>query len=181
MKRFCEVVELSRASFYRRRRRQRQPRPSRRQRPAQELVAALRQTALAHPVWGYRRVLDGCRLSEWQVRRTLKEEGLALPSNWTQQVRERTRAQREYLHKPRAVNELWQLDCTPLWLEGYGRYQAINVVDYYSRYILVSALSPQQRAVDLIAVLEGALHEARSFHDLDGEHKIVLVTDRGKH
>lgn len=184
MKRFCDVIEMSRATFYRRRGGKKHPRASRRRRPPAQVITAMRQTALSRPVWGYRRVWawlwrHGCQLSDWQVRRTLKEEGLALPSNWTQHVRERTLAQREYLHKPQAVNELWQLDCTPLWLEGYGRYQAINVVDYYSRYILVSVLSPQQRAVDLIAVLEAALHEARSLHELDGERKIVLVTDNG--
>lgn len=113
-------------------------------------------------------------LSRWQVQRTMKEEGLALASNWTKLVRERTSTQREYLHKPKAVNELWQLDPTPIWVEGYGRYQAINVVDYYSRYVLGAMLSPQQRAVDLIAVLEAALAEARCYHKLPEDQRIVL-------
>jgi len=84
----------------------------------------IRETALAYPVWGYRRVwarLQHLLLSCWQVQRTMKEEGEEKASNWTQQVRERTKAQRECLHKPKAVNELWQLDPTPIWIEGYGR------------------------------------------------------------
>lgn len=182
VQRFCEVLEMSRATFYRRKASQKRPRASRRRRPSVEIVAAIRETALAHPVWGYRRVWARLRhlgVSRWQVQCTMKEEGLALASNWTQQVRERTKAQREYLHKPKAVNELWQLDPTPIWIEGYGRYQAIAVVDYYSRYVLAAALSPHQRAVDLIAVLEEALAEARRYHELVERNKIVLVTDNG--
>jgi transposase InsO family protein len=121
----------------------------------------------------------GIHLSRWQVQQTMKEEGRSLAPNWTQQIRERSQAQREYLHKPQAVNELWQLDPTPIWIEGYGRYQAINLVDYYSRYVLAAVLSPQQRAVDLIAVLQLAQQEAQQFHELPKEHSIVIVTDNG--
>lgn len=184
MQRFCAVIEMSRASFYRRKAGLKRSRASRRRRPPAEGVAAIREVARAYPVWGYRRVwawLDrqGHPLSRWQVQRTMKEEGLALASNWTQQVRERTQVQREYLHKPKGVNELWQLDPTPIWIEGYGRYQAIHVVDYYSRYVLAAALSPHQRAVDLIAALEAALAEARRYHELSEDQRIVLVSDNG--
>lgn len=184
MQRFCQVIEMSRATFYRRKAGVLRPRPSRRQRPTNATVQAIRQTALSRPVWGHRRVWawlkrQGIHLSRWQVQQTMKEEGLSLTPNWTQQIRERSRAQREYLHKPQAVNELWQLDPTPIWIEGYGRYQAINLVDYYSRYVLAAVLSLHQRAVDLIAVLQLAQKEARQFHELPEERSIVLVTDNG--
>ncbi len=61
------------------------------------------------------------------------------------------------MHKPEGSNELWQVGITYVDIPGYGTYYCINVVDYYSRYVLATKLSDTHRIADVIEALELAL------------------------
>ncbi len=193
VQRFCRVVGLPRASYYRRRTREASnptavalaapstPRTDPKTRT--ELRRRVVELAEAHPEYGHRKIwalLDADRrqVGRITVYRWLKQLGLLLPGNYQKELRERAGARAQYLHRPQQVNELWQVDITHVYVPDYGMYYVTNVVDYYSRYVLASHFSGTHRTVDVIAAVRAAMGEAeRCGQPLHQE--VVLVSDNG--
>lgn len=80
--------------------------------------------------------------------------------------------------KPTAANQVWQMDVTYVFIEGYGFYYLINVVDYWSRFLLSSYFTDSYRSSEIIRSLEYAKAHAEA---LCGRLSlpITLVTDNG--
>lgn len=86
----------------------------------------------------------------------MKELRLLLSPNYPQEIKKQEEVRKQYLHKPLGINELWQVDFTQFEIRGFGFCYATNVMDYYSRYCLVSLIRPQHTAEELIWALEKA-------------------------
>jgi putative transposase len=112
-------------------------------------------------------------VSESSVYRVLKAEGL-LPDRAADQVP----AAKEFKHKTRRPNELWQSDATRFFIPGWGYYWMVSVLDDYSRKILAWELVQDIRAPSLANVIQLAV-EATRVIEVPVTCKPVLLTDNG--
>jgi putative transposase len=187
--RMCRLLHISRSEYYRNIKGLKDYIP--RQRGASEKASNTfveRAVALAGEHWcyGHRKIhalllREGFHASRYQVYRLLKRENLCLASTWRQDLRERSKALKEYLVKPQKPLELLQADITHIPIEGYGTYYVIDVIDYHTKYVLASIFSDRHGTDDLIRGCEEACMEAKRLGlvlPTDGD-KIKLLTDNG--
>ena len=185
----CRLLRMSRSEYYRNVRGFKDYTP--RQRGASENASNTfveRAGALAREHWcyGHRKIhalllREGFTVSRYQVYRVLKREQLCLASTWRKDLRERSKALKEYLVKPQKPLELLQADITHVPIEGYGTYYIIDVIDYHTKYVLASIFSDRHGTDDLIRACEEACSEAKCLGltlPADGS-KIKLLTDNG--
>ena len=109
-------------------------------------------------------------VSESSVYRILKEEGLIRESEVVSFL-----AGKEYEYKPRKVNEQWQTDATYLFVNGYGWFYLISVLDDYSRKILAWEICSTNKGNDFARVIDLACDKAR----VNPRDMPRLVSDRG--
>jgi transposase InsO family protein len=112
-------------------------------------------------------------ISESTVHRLLKAHGL-LPGR----APEQEPAAKEWRHKTRRINEIWQSDATRFFIPGWGHYWMVSVLDDYSRRILAWELVPDLQAPSLAHVIQLAL-EATGLIQAPPVQKPVLLTDNG--
>lgn len=183
--RLCQVLEISRSQYYRKvngmqdyqkRERIRSPQPPTLAQRAEEL-------ALEYRVYGIRKVhallhREGFAVSLYQVYKLLKRKNLCLPSTWRKDLRERSQALKQYLRRPEKPLELLQADITDVPVENFGTYYVIDLIDYYSKYSLVTLWSETKDTTALMRACDLALEEARRL-ELPMPEKIKLLTDNG--
>ena len=201
----CEVVELvtrsphtvqatlaeigvSRSSFYRWRRRLRgqdrrtargAPRPLAWNRLRPDERQAILERALAQPSLSARELAlwlcdhAGFSVSESTVYRLLKAHGL-LPDRAADQVP----AAKEFRHRTRRPNELWQSDATRFFIPGWGHYWLVSVLDDYSRKILAWDLVKDVQTSTLAEVIQQAV-ETTGALEAPPLERPALLTDNG--
>lgn len=182
--RLCTLLEVSRSQFYRNVKSMRDYRVcgQARQtlRPFAERAEALARQYVAY---GHRKIhallrREGFTASRYQVYTFLKDKQLCLPSTWRKDLRERSRALKEYLIRPDKPLELLQADFTHIHIDGYGTYYVCDLIDYFSKYTLVTLFSDRHDAQTLINACTDALAEAKRL-GLNIPEKIKLLTDNG--
>lgn len=182
--RLCTVLEVSRSQFYRKVKHMRdyRVREEARQtlRPFAERAEAL---ARQYPFYGHRKIhallrREGYAVSRYQVYTFLKDKHLCLPSTWRKDLREHSRARKQYLTRPDKPLELLQADFTHVPVENYGMYYVCDIIDYFSKYTLVTLWSATHDAAALITACNEALAEAQRL-GLEIPEKIKLLTDNG--
>ncbi len=109
-------------------------------------------------------------VSESSVYRVLKRNGLI-----REQIVESFPAAKEYSYKPSKVNEQWQTDATYLFVQGWGWFYLISVLDDYSRKILAWDLMKSNTGDDFVEVIKQSCINAK----VDPEDMPKLVSDRG--
>lgn len=109
-------------------------------------------------------------VSESSVYRVLKSEGLIREYDIVSFP-----AKKEYEYKPGKVNEQWQTDATYLFIQGYGWFYLISVLDDFSRKILSWEICSTNKGEDFVRVIELACVKAR----VDPADMPKLVSDRG--
>ena len=182
----CAVLEISRSEYYRKLKAMRDYHPVQREASASAsnaLVARAEALTEKYERYGHRKIhallkREGFTVSRYQVYMLLKRKNLLLPSRWRKDLRERSKALKEYLVKPEQPLELLQADITHVPVEGYGTYYVIDIIDYYSKYVLVTLWSTTHDSAALIRACQFALEEARQL-GLPFPEKIKLLTDNG--
>jgi len=181
----CAVLEMSRSQYYRKVKQMRDYRARVRHEPCGTDSLSERAEALARQYvqYGHRKIhalllREGVRVSRYKVYMLLKRKHLLLPSTWRKTLRERARALKQYLVKPTRPLELLQADITHVPIEGYGTYYVINVIDYYSKYVLASVFADRQGTDVLIEACEQARREAERL-GLEQPENIKVLTDNG--
>jgi len=112
-------------------------------------------------------------VSEASVYRVLKAQGL-IPDR----APERAPAAKEFRHKTKRINELWQSDATGLFVPGWGRYWLVSVLDDYSRRILAWDLVTDIKGATLADVIQLAV-EATRVNEVPVKIRPRLLTDNG--
>lgn len=112
----------------------------------------------------------GFSVSESSVFRILKDEGLIREHNVVSFP-----AKKEYEDKPRRVNEQWQTDATYLFIQGYGWFYLISVLDDFSRKILSWEVCSSNKGEDFVRVIK----KACKFAGVEEGNMPKLVSDRG--
>ena len=160
-----------------------------RQAPSSQHREVLREVALRRVEAGHRRVrayaLAWGKLiagesgsSRMSCYRLLKSEGLLQTKRIGHDLREAAARRRQRLEAPEKLNQVWQSDFTDYVTEDSEKHHIGCVTEYVSRFNLVSEVSDTETALDLIAVVEGALKElVECGHELPSQ--IILVTDNG--
>jgi len=173
-----QEVGVARSTYYRWRRGER-PRESQSGLPAPAWNAlrpvereSVRAVALDRPELSARELAfwlcDGAEfsISESTVRRILKAEGL-LPDRPLEQMP----AAKEFRHKTKRPNEMWQTDATQFFIPGWGHYWLVSVLDDFSRRILAWELGTDVQAPSLVGVVQQALERT-------GLHQAPRICDR---
>ena len=159
----CKEVGVPRSSYYRwKGKLEGARRPSRKRRAANALReserAAILEQALAQPHLSARQVAYWCcdhagfSVSESSVQRLLKAHGL-LPARAPEQAP----AGKEWRHKTKRINEIWQSDATRFFVPGWGHYWLVSVLDDYSRRILAWEVVPDIQTLSLAGVIQAAV------------------------
>jgi putative transposase len=181
-------IGVSRSSFYRWRRRLRgqhrparqgAPRPAAWNRIRPEERQAIMAQALAQPGRSARELAlwlsdhAGFSVSESTVYRLLKAAGL-LPDRAAGQEP----AAKEFRHKTRRPNEMWQCDASRFLVAGWGYYWLVSVLDDYSRKILAWDLVCDVQTPTLADVIQQAV-EATGVLKAPPVERPALLTDNG--
>ena len=144
----------------------------------EEREAIIKQ-ALAQPHLSPREVAlwlcdhAGVSVSESSARRVLKAEGL-LPDRAADQAP----AAKEFKHKTKRPNELWQSDATRFFIPDWGYYWMVSVLDDYSRKILAWDLVADVQTPSLAGVIQLAV-EATGVIKAPRMARPALLTDNG--
>jgi len=112
-------------------------------------------------------------VSESTVHRLLKAHGL-LPRRAPQQEP----AAKEWRHKTKRINEIWQSDATRFFIPGWGHYWLVSVLDDYSRRLLAWELVSDIQAESLVGVIQRAM-EATGMICAPPVYRPALLTDNG--
>jgi putative transposase len=182
--RLCTLVGLSRSQFYRKVKQMRDYRVRGNvQQPPCTFAERAEALARRYVFYGHRKIhallrREGYAMSRYHVYTFLKDKHLCLPSTWRKDLRESSRALKEYLVRPSKPLELLQADFTHVHVEGYGTYYVCDLIDYFSKYTLVTLWSDSHDANALIIACNAALDEARRL-GLDIPENIKLLTDNG--
>ena len=112
-------------------------------------------------------------VSESAVFRILKANGLIEP-----RPLEDMPADKEWRHKTKRPDEIWQCDATNLFVVGWGYYKGIPVIDDYSRKILACPVKQDETSMSISDAIEQARETARKEgHALDPKPR--LLSDNG--
>jgi putative transposase len=182
----CEIVGVSRSSFYRWRRRQagagfsdRKYLGSRDPAGDAQILARIQEIKLRHPFWGYRRVRAWLKYREElmvghkRVYRLMKENELLVPQK-------RYRAKRQPVGcKPRAQRpgQFWGIDMTKFIIPGLGWVYLVIVLDWFNRKVVGWQLSCRCRTQEWCEALEDAV--LQEFPDGVRGQGLKLVSDNG--
>lgn len=193
--RMCEILDISRTEYYRHVNGMKDydPRPARASTGTSGLVRErVRALAEQYPLYGHKKIQallrrEGNAATRYAVLKIMREEGLLRPSTWRAELRDRAKALKEYLVKPSRPMELLQADITYVPIDDYGMHYVIDVMDYYSRYNLVTLFSDTQNAAALMRAVTLALEEAARLGlripttaEIElGAARIKLLTDNG--
>lgn len=155
----CEISGLSRASIYRK--------PRRESEREMNLRDALHQAALENPFYGYRRLTPelkrrGWDVGETRIRRMMREDNLLrLRKRRTKKTTDSAHGRRVYPNLAREVvptgpNQLWAADITYVRLVHEFVYAAV-ILDVFSRRVVGWAVGPSLDTQLPLAALEQAL------------------------
>jgi putative transposase len=140
----CRILDLSRASFYRRRTDD-EAVGEEREAPPEEtaLTQAIRELAALHPAWGYRRITSflcrkrSLKVNRKRVRRIMRACGLSVPVKRYKANRTETRSK----PRPTKPNQWWGTDMTKFYIQHIGWVYLVVVLDWYTKRAIGHALS----------------------------------------
>jgi putative transposase len=140
------------------------------------------ETARKYAVLGYKKIhavllREGLVVSRKIVFRVMREEGLLKPRRMRQAARQAARARLREL-QPKRPNQLWQMDVTHIFVPRYGFWFQIDVMDYFSRYLLAQRFTWSYSAAEGVHAIRQAVAEAERIHGSLKE-PVFLLTDNG--
>lgn len=180
----CQTIGVSRASYYRYLRHlkdRREPVKRGRKANVSYLTEKVLEVSKLYPTEGYkiiwaRLIRDGREVSASSVYRVMKENNLLLPKEPRLSFRG-TRRVGKRPPEPPYPNYRWQMDVKELRIAKSKAF-LINIIDCYSRYILVSYITFNPTCAEATEAMRRALAEAYRRHDSLPE-EVELVSDNG--
>lgn len=154
-RRACRTVEQPRAT---QRYRLRQPLADR------PLVQRLRELALAHPRYGYRRIAalvraEGWRVNRKRVQRLWRAEGLKVPGKQRKRRRVGGSVSGRARRRAERPNQVWSYDFVWDQTEEGRRLKFLPVVDEYTRECLTLRVERSLTGADVVAELRRLVAE----------------------
>lgn len=198
---FCGVTGIPRATWYRWRAAsstKKGPWPT----PTQDAIETDAKTLAADwEGWGHRKLAELKRVgigeieagpvSDSTMYRVLARNGLALPANYTGEVRQLAGVRKEtFIDPPARRNRLWQADFSEFETAGAGVWNLGGVVDYWAKVNLACEVTVRKTTDDAITFFEAALDEVETLLGMSWVEDLTdpvtgeigtlrLVTDNG--
>ena len=114
-------------------------------------------------------------ISESTVYRILRDNNLIAPRPLPEMP-----AAKQWRHKTKRPDEIWQCDATNLFIVNWGYYKLIPVEDDYSRKIIAWDIKPDETAFSFSDIVEMGVENARKQgHLIDKDSMPMLYTDNG--
>ncbi len=159
-RRVLSLLNVSEASYYRRKQRRVWQHGGGRRPVDVASVTAILETARRHTEYGYRQVAAALRWEHPDIRvsastvyRVLRQHGLL-----GRPIARHTPSKRAWVRFERSrPNELWQVDVSYWYIEGWGFYYLHTVLDDHSRFVITSQLLRTYGAEDGVRMLQTAL------------------------
>lgn len=150
---------------------------------SRKLSRAIIKVALSHPMLGYKKIhailkRSGFKVSRRKVYQVLKEANLLKSKDWRKETCAKMKAKLAHL-KPQKPNDLWQIDITYFKPPSDATCYIINVIDYFSGFVLVSLPVYSYTASDGKLALKKAFDYAKSLLGDDFCCPVTIVTDNG--
>jgi transposase InsO family protein len=128
------------------------------------LAARLRELALRHPRYGYRRITALVRAEGWQVnrkrvQRLWRTEGLKVPGKQRKRRRVGWAANTAVRRRAERPNQVWSYDFVWDQTEDGRRLKWLPVVDEYTRECLTLPVARSLRGADVVAELRRLVAE----------------------
>jgi transposase InsO family protein len=108
------------------------------------------------------------------VYRLLKQNNLISPRPITDMP-----AAKEWRHKTKRTDQIWQCDATHYFVVGWGYYKQITVQDDFSRYPLAWQVRTDESAFSISDVMEQAIENAQGLNHLQDDRRPTLLSDNG--
>ena len=129
-----------------------------------ELAGRMRELALRHPRYGYRRIAvllrrDGWRVNQKRVHRLWRQEGLKVPKKQLKRGRIPDGSGDNACHRrrPERVNHVWSLDfCHDRTSDGRA-LKILSVIDEYTRRCLRIEVERRMTGTDVVRILEALM------------------------
>ena len=177
-RRILALLHLSQTSYYRRKKQAVWQHGGGRPRLESDVVTAILDTARRHTDYGYRSVASALKwehptvkVSPISVYRVLRHHGLLGPRTTLTPAKKRPWIRFERPHP----QDLWQVDVSYWYLQGWGFYYLHTLLDDHSRFIVISQLYRTFGAEDGVRMLEQALAAVPA---ADRAH-VELLADHG--
>lgn len=199
--RFCQLIDMPERTWRRWQARARAGAPVKGPwpQPARDAAAELiDKHALAHPVWGHRKIWamvrhDGHVVSEATVLRRLRDRGLILPDQYQRERRKLAECRKAaFADEPTGPNQVWQLDFSEFETTTGGTWRLAGCRDYWSKYEHPFHVLPTANQHDAVEAIELALadYEVMFGHPLSDQCPldvetgevlpvVTIVTDNG--
>lgn len=149
-----------------------------------DIVRAIRELWNEHPSYtqyGYRRLRallarrKGWIVNHKRLRRILAISGLGQAR--IERRRPKPTADRP-TNEPTRPNQVWQMDMTKFFLEGFGWVHVMGIIDLFDRMIVGYHISPRARGAEWLATFNDAVQ--KRFPDGVREAlPLILQTDNG--
>lgn len=181
LKYVCELLDINRSSFYRRK----HVKPVKTSQIQQDLVQRICAIFnMSGKNYGSRRIqrallVEGISVGRYKVRRIVRQQGLV--TTWRRKFIKTTHSKHHMKvaenilnqqFNPVSANQAWVADITYIWTARGWLYLAA-VMDLYSRKIVGYSLSSRMTADLVCTALQVAIHTRQPAHGL------IMHTDRG--
>lgn len=179
----CEVMKISRSTYYRHKKENLPVRVTEKQllREAKtnEIVELIKKIRSAHFFWGYRRIWGFLKnklricVSKNRVHRLMKKHSLLVEVKRYKAKRTVTR------DKPRAdrINQFWGTDMTKFYVQSTGWVYLVVVIDWYTKKIIGYSVGLRSKTEDWIKAIDNAIITACPKGAR--EYGISLISDNG--
>lgn len=177
----CRILQLSRSSYYRRQQNVVLGPVTEESVGTEEaqFFEIIRQTAGAHPFWGYRRISAylrtkcGIRANRKRVRRIVRKLGLSVAVKTHAAKRAVTRSK----PRPTRMNEWWGTDMTKFYVEQVGWVYLVVVLDWYTKRAIGYSVGLRPTTDLWLTALRQAVQNACPLGSRS--YEIHLMTDNG--
>jgi putative transposase len=176
----AKILGVPRSRFYFRNRKSNQTPKSKQNYVSDiELAAVIRMVCNRYPLYGYRRIRVilkrefNINVSQKRVNRVMNKLGLSqhrLKNRRIVQMKERP-------GQPAKPNQIWKMDMTKTYLNGYGWLFIMAIIDRYDRSIVGYEINSRARAAEWLAAFDKAVKN--HFPEGTRDQGLILQVDNG--
>lgn len=176
----AEILGVPRSRFYSRNRKDKKvPKATRGYISDKELVDAIKMACNRYPLYGYRRIRAILR-REYNINTSLKRVNRIMCKLGLTQNRLKNRRvvqMKERPSQPTRPNQIWEMDMTKTYLNGYGWLYIMAIIDRYDRSIVGYEINSRSRAAEWLAAFDKAIKNR--FPHGTRDHGLILQVDNG--
>jgi len=144
-----------------------------------ELSASIKTACNRYPLYGYRRIRIilkreyNISVSQKRVHRIMNKLGLS-----QQRLKNRRVVQmKERPSEPSKPNQIWEMDMTKTYLNGYGWLYIMAIIDRYDRSIVGYEINSRARATEWLKAFDKAVKNR--FPNGTRDQGLILQVDNG--